>query len=216
MDDSFSYGKPAKGMQIRLGGRRKSPKPAKAMPVATESGHASAEPAHQAIEPVAAPPRSRRLPVSKPVLVLAAVAVVAAIGFELFQVTKSGGEALTNNVKTDLRQGDLAKDAAAKSTLSTTLTAAKEAFVESGSYANVGPSQLSATEPSLHYVPGSQPSTGTNVVSVSSTPTEFGAAVLSASGTCFYLHDTQTGGTKYGTGSTCTGVAALRAEGASF
>jgi hypothetical protein len=142
-------------------------------------------------------------------MMLAAVGVVAVgLAFAIMQVTKSGGEQVVKHVKKDVEQADVAGDQAARVTLSTAMTAAQMTFAETGSYEGVTPQTLAATEVSLHYTSG--PSTGPDVVSVASNADGLGLAVLSRSGTCFYLHASVTGPSQ-GSGAVCTGQAALSA-----
>jgi type IV pilus assembly protein PilA len=121
-----------------------------------------------------------------------------------------------------------AQDRAAQSSLRNALTAAKTAYTDTSDYVGATTSaQLTAIEPSLKYEAAADPS-GTNAtvpsfkdVSVSVTSVTGGAnqvwsgAVLSKSGTCFYIRDQATGtgaGTFYGSGpgdATCTGTTAL-------
>jgi hypothetical protein len=140
---------------------------------------------------------------------IAAVGLVAvALAFAILQVTRSGGEQVVKHVKKDVEQADVAGDQAARVTLSTAMTAAQMSFAETGSFAGVTPEALAATEVSLGYISG--PSTGPDVVSVASTPSDLGLAVLSRSGTCFYLHASPAG-QSHGSGTVCTGQAALSA-----
>jgi type IV pilus assembly protein PilA len=124
-----------------------------------------------------------------------------------------------------------AQDRAAQSSRNA-LTAAKTAYTDTSDYSTAQTSaQLTAIEPSLKYETAANPSgTDTTVpsfkdVSVSVTSVTTGdnqiwsGAVLSKSGTCFYLKDIATGagaGTFYGTGGTCTGTAAAAASGGSW
>jgi hypothetical protein len=153
-------------------------------------------------------------PSSGIVLVAGGVIVVLALAFGIFQATKSGGEQVVRHVRQDLHQVDTAGDAQAQAALTTALTAARTAFVESASYAGADANSLAAIEPSLRYVAGA--SSGPSVVSVAATATDWGAAVLSRSGTCFYLHASSAGGTSYGSGRSCTGQAAMAASSPSF
>jgi type IV pilus assembly protein PilA len=128
-----------------------------------------------------------------------------------------------------------AQDRAAQSSLRNALTAAKTAYTDVSDYSTAGPgvvgppaTQLTAIEPSLQYVAGTvssadlttpvTPSFKVVSVDVSSTASTtdhqvWAAAVLSKSGTCFWIKDVATGagaGTFYGStaGPTCLGTAA--------
>ena len=122
-------------------------------------------------------------------------------------------------VPTFLGARQRAQDRAAQSSLRNTLTAAKTAYTDSGDYSKSRSAALAAVEPSLTYVAGNIVSTGPTNVSarvssvVASPPDRqvFSAAVLSKSGTCFWIRDQATGalaGTTYGSTSDqtkCTG-----------
>ena len=187
--DAFSYGRPAKGRAPRAGKRQ----------------HAVPE----------QPRAERSAPkLGKPVMVAAGLALAAVLVFGLFQVVKGGGEAVADNAATDLHQADAARDAEAQTAVRNAVTAAKVAFTDSNSYAGVTPLVLSKIEPSFQYISGA--STGSSVVSVATTPTDLGLAVMSGSGTCFYVHLSDSGTDAYGSGQECTGSAALSASGPSF
>ena len=128
-------------------------------------------------------------------------------------VSKAGHEVASDQVSV-VKQVDRAKDVEAQVALRNALSAAKVAFIDGGqSYTGAGPAQLSALEPSFTYVDG--PSTGPTVVSVANTDKEWAGAVKSNSGTCFWIVDAGLN-TYYGTGSTCTGQAAMGARGTSW
>jgi hypothetical protein len=187
--DAFSYGRPTKGRAPRAGKRQ-----------------------HVAPEQ---PRVERSAPkLGKPVMVAAGLALAAALVFGLFQVVKSGGEAVADTTATDLHQADAARDAEAQTAAHNAEVAAKVAFTDSGSYAGVTPLVLAKIEPSFQYISGA--STGSSVVSVATTPTDLGLAVMSGSGTCFYVHLSEAGSDAFGSGQECTGSAALAASGPSF
>jgi hypothetical protein len=187
--DAFSYGRPAKGRAPRAGKRQhavpEQPRPERAAPK-----------------------------LGKPVMVAAGLVLAAALVFGLFQVVRSGGEAVADTTATDLHQGDAARDAEAQTAVRNAELAAKVAFTDGNSYAGVTPIVLSKIEPSFQYISGA--STRSSVVSVATTPTDVGLAVMSGSGTCFYVHLTEAGADAYGSGQQCTGSAALSASGPSF
>ena len=127
-----------------------------------------------------------------------------------------------------------AQDRAAQSSLRNSLTAAKTAYTDNSDYSKSTNADLPAIEPSLQYVASGTASADLagppvipsfKVVSVDVSSVVAGdnqvwsAAVLSKSGKCFWIKDVATGagaGTFYGTGATCTGVAALAAAAGSF
>jgi hypothetical protein len=88
-----------------------------------------------------------------------------------------------------------------------------EGLATTGSFARVTPEAMKRDEPTYSYTAG--PSTGPNTVSVAGTADGVGIAVLSTSGHCLYAHVSASGVT-YGTGTTCTGVLALKASAPSW
>jgi hypothetical protein len=140
------------------------------------------------------------------IVLVAAVVVVSFLQF----VSRSGHE-VADAQATVVGQIDRAQDVQAETTARTAESAAAVAYSESGSFADAGPGQLSAFDPSVSYTEG--PSTGPTVVSVAATASAWSAAVLSPSGTCFWIKLDQTMAAHYGTGTTCTGAAAMAAAG---
>ena len=128
-------------------------------------------------------------------------------------------------IPTFLGARERAQDRGAQSSLRNALTAAKTAYTDNSDYSKSTGTDLLAIEPSLTYP---TTSTGPKEVSVAVSdvvtvpaPDQqiWAAAVLSKSGKCFWLKDQATGtaaGTKYGSGATCTGTAALGAAATSW
>jgi type IV pilus assembly protein PilA len=91
-------------------------------------------------------------------------------------------------IPTFLGAQNKAKDRSAQSSARNSLTNAKTIFADSGDYTLVTPALLNASEPSLTFQAAA--STGPKVVSVvAPATTEWYAAVMSQTGTCFYLWD---------------------------
>lgn len=88
---------------------------------------------------------------------------------------------------------------------------ALDAFAHSASFVSAGPAQLSRLDPALVFVDG--PSTSPEIASLVATDTRWAVAVLGVTGTCYWVRATTTGEAFYGTGSECTGTAALAASG---
>ena len=116
-----------------------------------------------------------------------------------------------------------ANDRAAQSSLRNAATAAKTMFTDTQSFAAADSSAtgLSTVEGSLTYVAGASADVAGppavpsyKVVSVlpvvvaATGQNDWFAAVLSKSGTCFYIKESATGNTQYSTGATCTATAA--------
>jgi len=106
-----------------------------------------------------------------------------------------------------------AQDRAAQASLRNALVAAKSIYTDTQSYATAEGAGLTAVEPSLTYKAKGTASTGPNDISADGTSntSQWAGAALSASGTCFWIKDSVSTGTTYGTGATCTGTAATAA-----
>jgi type IV pilus assembly protein PilA len=115
-----------------------------------------------------------------------------------------------------------AQDRAAQSDLRNGLTAAKAIYTDDEAYTTATPANLDAVEPSLTFTAAASAAPAPWEVSVAVggvNDQEFGAARMSASGTCFYIHDVASdpgSGTFYGTGAACTGGDALGAADTSW
>jgi hypothetical protein len=133
--------------------------------------------------------------------------VVTVVVFMKF-VSKSGHEVAKSQVSV-VQQVDHAQDVEAQSTARNALAAAKTIFLDDSAYTGVNPASLAGVEPALQYTDGPSPAVGT--VSVASTAEAVGLAVHSSSGTCFYVRDDIATGTTFGSGTVCTGQAALTA-----
>jgi hypothetical protein len=100
-------------------------------------------------------------------------------------------------------------DVPARSAAETALDAAVAALARHGSLAEAGPTELASLGTGLIFVDG--PSTTSQVVSLAREGDTWAAAVMGASGTCFYAKVTVDGVQTFGTGVECTGAAALHA-----
>jgi hypothetical protein len=92
--------------------------------------------------------------------------------------------------------------------------AAAERVVEWGTFADASPARLTGDHLGFTFVEG--PSTESEVISVAVSRTGWAAAVMSGSGTCYYIHLAKGDAVTFGTGSNCTGSAALSAVDASW
>ena len=110
-----------------------------------------------------------------------------------------------------------AQDRAAQSSLRNTVTSAKVLYTDNEDYSVATDVALAPVEPSLSFVATGVASTEPNMVSVDPTSAnEFHAAVLSKSGTCWYIRDAVDPSADPGTGwakladgaASCTGTAA--------
>jgi hypothetical protein len=128
--------------------------------------------------------------------------------------------------KTDVGAASVATGTEAQSALRNVLVTAKTVFVGSQSYDGATPSGLAAVDPGLCYVSAGASSvasggaceagSGRPSVSVYGRGQTFAAAAMAPSGACFWIRDQIGGGTAYGAGSPCTGVAALGASAPAF
>jgi hypothetical protein len=141
-----------------------------------------------------------------------AAALVVVLGFLQF-VGKSGKE-IASDQATVVQQVDRAQDVQAKLNARTAESAASAAYQASNGYATVGPDQLGLLDPTLTYTTG--PSTSVTVVSVASSQAAWAAAILGPSGTCYWVKLGAMALPSYGTGTTCTGTAAMAASGTSW
>jgi hypothetical protein len=98
-------------------------------------------------------------------------------------------------------------DADAEEATRIALAAASAAFAERGTFLDAGPAQLSALHPGYTFVDG--PSTMPRIVSVAAERQAWAAAVLSPSGTCFWIRAGADGSITSGTSSSCTGASVL-------
>ena len=97
-----------------------------------------------------------------------------------------------------------------KRTIGHAVVVAQSLHAESGSF-TTDVATLSAYDPTLRFTSG--PSNGPATVSYAVNGSEFGAAVRSESGTCWWVKIAASSVTTYGSGIACTGSAAMAASG---
>ncbi len=106
-----------------------------------------------------------------------------------------------------------AQDRAAQSNLRIAQTAAMVVYADEGGFDGVTRGRMRTAEPGITWLAGNVASADNVRVSIAGNAggTEWGAAVMSDSDTCFYLRLRETGSTLYGESSsaTCTGESAL-------
>jgi hypothetical protein len=102
-------------------------------------------------------------------------------------------------------------DLTAQHTATTIAHRAAKILRRTGSFAGAGPASLTEPGTPLLFVDG--PSTTPQIVSVAANDTSWAAAVMSASGTCFYVTVAASGTERFGSGAACTGADALSAHG---
>lgn len=194
MDDSFSLGQTPKKRRAR---------------VAAPPRHAAAAP--QATAPTATklpPSHARKSSFGQTRLILGGVglALVAVLvwGFLHF-MSASGKEAATQEGNAIGRS----QDVQAQLTGTSAIQAVEGLYAEGGSFDTITPQAMKSYEPTFAYTEGA--STDPNTVSVKSAAQGVGLAVLSTSGRCLYAY-VAAPGVSYGSGTTCTGAAALDAS----
>ena len=143
-----------------------------------------------------------------------AIALLLVIVVAFLQFTGSSGTPIVSDQASVVSPVDRTVDLQAKANARTAEGAASAAYQSAGGFATVLPQQLSILDPTLTYTLG--PSTAVNVVSVAATPAAWGAAVLGPSGTCYWVTLNVITVPHYGTGTPCTGTAALGARKSSW
>jgi hypothetical protein len=141
------------------------------------------------------------------------VLLVAVVAVYLQFVGASGREVASDQASV-VAQVDRTQDIQAKMNARIAMSAASAAYQASNGYGTVGSDQLSLLDPSLTYT--TAPSTSVTVVSIASSQAAWAAAVLGPSGTCYWVKLSAMGLPAYGTGSTCTGAAAMAAKAPSW
>ncbi len=140
---------------------------------------------------------------------VAVVLLISLVAVYLQFVGNSGNEVASDQA-TVVQQVDRTQDVVAKMSARTAVSAASAAYQASNGFSTVGPDQLSLLDPTVTYT--TAPSTSATVVSVASSPAAWAAAVLGPSGTCYWVKLAAMAVPSYGTGSTCTGAAAMAAN----
>ena len=130
------------------------------------------------------------------------------------------GILLAVGIPTYLGARSRAQDKAAQSTLRVAQTSALVVFTDNGDFGDADTTALSAAEPSYTWNGSTTASTDDLVVSISANVagTEWGAASMSDSGTCYYVRVSSSGPTQYGSSDSaaCTGAQALTVTDASW
>jgi hypothetical protein len=94
------------------------------------------------------------------------------------------------------------------------LALARTSLASAGSWAHAEAADLATGPTNFLFVDG--PSSSPQIVSVHASGDVWGAAVLGTTGVCYWVSASTTGPVRYGTGSTCTGQAALGADARSW
>jgi hypothetical protein len=143
--------------------------------------------------------------------VVGGLLAVAAMIFVFMNFMSKSGHEIADTQATMIQQVDHTRDVQAQQNLQNALLAAKVYFNQNPSgaagYDGLTPASLADVEPSLQYTDGPSPSVTT--VSVAATADTVALAIEAPSGTCFYARDSATTGSTFGSGTTCTGQAAM-------
>jgi hypothetical protein len=187
------------------------------IPAGMDDSFAFGKPSRKRSLPAAPRPKGQRADTGsgrgRIVAVVAAgvVIVLLVVGFMTF--VKGSGEQIASDQQTVISQIGAAKDVEAQTTEQQAITAVQELYAEQGSFDRVTVAALKHFEPAFSYTDNA--SSGPKVIAVGASSSGIGLAVLSQSGTCFYLHIAASS-VRYGTGTTCTGTAALSAAATSW
>ena len=145
--------------------------------------------------------------------IAAGLVVVAVIAYVFLTGAGEAGKQIGDAQSETVAQIDRAYDAAAQGTIGQAVVVAQTLYAERGSF-TTDLATLSAYDPALRFTSG--PSNGPATVSYAVGGSEFGAAVRSESGTCWWVRIAASSVTTYGSGTTCTGSAAMAASAPSW
>ena len=160
------------------------------------------------------PPQHTRRSFDLRLLWIAAGLVVAAVvAFVFLTSADKAGKQIGDAQSDTVAQIDRAYDAAAQATIGHAVVVAQTLYAERGSF-TTDLATLSAYDPGLRFTSG--PSNGPATVSYAVSGSEFGAAVRSESGDCWWVKIAANSVTTYGSGSPCTGAAAMAASAPSW
>ncbi len=146
-------------------------------------------------------------------MVAAGLAVAGALAFVLLDGAADAGRQIGEDRSETIAQIDRAYDAAAQGTMGRAVVVAQSLYAEHGSF-TTDVDTLSAYDPGLRFVSG--PSNAPTTLSYAVSGGRFGAAVRSESGTCWWVRIDTSSVTTYGSGTPCSGSAALQASAPSW
>ena len=160
------------------------------------------------------PPQHARRSFDLRLLWIAAGLVAAAvIAYVFLSGAVQAGKQIGAAESDTIAQIDTAYDAAAQATIGHAVVVAQTLYAERGSF-TTDLATLQAYDPGLRFTSG--PSNGPETVSYAVSGSEFGAAVRSESDTCWWVKIAANSVTTYGSGSACTGSAAMAASAPSW
>jgi len=145
----------------------------------------------------------------------AAVGLVGAAvaAFVVLSGADEAGKTIADAESDTIAQVDRAYDAAAQGTVGRAVMVAQTLLAEQGSFPT-DLATLSTSDPGLHFTSGS--SNDPSTVSYAVSGSDFGAAVRSESGMCWWVRIDASGVSTYGSGSACSGNAAMAASAPSW
>jgi hypothetical protein len=161
----------------------------------------------------ARPPRAKGTFDLRVLWLVAGLIAAAVFAFVALSGADEAGKAIADAESNTVAQIDRAYDAAAQGTVGRAVMVAQTLLAEQGSFPT-DLATLSASDPGLRFTSG--PSNDPSKVSYAVRGSDFGAAVRSESGTCWWVRIAATGVTTYGSGSACTGNAAMAASAPSW
>jgi hypothetical protein len=145
--------------------------------------------------------------------IAAGLVVAGVVAFVFLRGADAAGRRIGRANSQAVSQLDRAHDSAAQATMGRAAAVAQSLHAERGSFVTDAEA-LSGFDPGLRFTSG--PSTGPTSISYAVDAARFGAAVRSASGTCWWITIDANGRTAYGTGLPCTGRAAMAASSRSW
>ena len=145
--------------------------------------------------------------------VAAGLLIAAAIAFLYLRGADTAGKRIADAETDTVAQVDKAYDAAAKASVGRAIVVAQTLHAERGTF-TTDLATLSAFDPSIHFTAG--PSAGPDSISYAASDSAFGAAVRSESEACWWVRIDASGVTTYGSGTPCTGQAAMAAAAPSW
>ena len=149
----------------------------------------------------------------KIVWIAAGLVVAAVAAFVFLRSADVAGKQIADAETQAVSQIDKAYDTAAQGTMGRATVVAVSLYAERGSF-TTDVATLSAYDPGLRFTSG--PSKDPMTISYAVNAGSFGAAVLSESGTCWWARIGADSVTTYGSGTPCTGAAAMAASAATW
>ena len=145
--------------------------------------------------------------------IAAGLVAAAVIAYVFLSGADEAGKEIGDARSDTVAQIDRAHDAAAQATIGHAVVVAQTLYAERGSF-TTDLATLSAYDPSVRFTSG--PSNRPATVSYAVSGSEFGAAVRSESGTCWWVKIAASSVTSYGSGTPCTGSAAMASSAPSW